>query len=205
MESVFIRIVLRARGVTRYLIIVHPEHQTSKARIRQRRICDKQLCLSYLGVVQTEIPALGWVSKSKVPGEQRVGKDFHIIEAAFRPRERRTVLAAVLKGRANFSPTRWYPFKWITHTVLACMLREERGNPLAGPRGALGISNETALAPGKERRTTTSAPPAQIFMAVANSKWSLPDSSWLRMKTGIANCSRDHLRRSRLGEVRGTD
>jgi hypothetical protein len=58
----------------------------------------------------------------------------------------------------------------VIHTALACIAREERGNPLAGPRGALGISSETALVVGKERRTATSAPPAHMFMAVANSK-----------------------------------
>lgn len=145
------------------------------------------------------------ISNAREKGTVRMGKFFHTVEAAFLRIDGGIAFAVVLSGRVNLRPTRWYPFKWLTHTALACMLRDERGKPLAGPKGALGISTETALAAGKERRTTTSAPPAQIFMAVANSKWSFPVSSWLRMKTGIANCRRDHLRRSRLGEVRGTD
>ena len=68
------------------------------------------------------------------------------------------------------------------------------GNPLAGPIGALGISRETMADLGKERRTTTKAPPAEMLMAVANSKVSLPLSSRVRTKTGIASCNRAHLR-----------
>jgi hypothetical protein len=82
------------------------------------------------------------------------------------------------------------------------MVREERGKPLAGPRGALGISSETTVALGKVRRTTTNAPPALMFMAVANSSKSLPLSSRLRTNTGMANCNRAHFRFSVLGELR---
>ncbi len=80
------------------------------------------------------------------------------------------------------------------------MAREEERTPCDGPIGALGISSETALDLGKERRTTTRAPPAEMFTAVANSSDSLPFSSRLRTKTGIARRSRAHLRCSFLGE-----
>src|SRR6266496_356241 len=81
------------------------------------------------------------------------------------------------------------------------MAREERGNPLAGPRGALGISSETMVAMGKVQRTTTNAPPALMFMAVANSKRSLPFSPRLRTNTGMASCNRAHFRFCVLGEL----
>ena len=80
------------------------------------------------------------------------------------------------------------------------MAREEERTPCAGPIGALGISSETGLDLGKERRTTTRAPPAEMFTAVANSSDSLPFSSRLRTKTGIARRSRAHLRCYFLGE-----
>lgn len=52
--------------------------------------------------------------------------------------------------------------------------------------GALGISSETELDLAIERRTITAAPPAEMFNAVANSSDSLPLSSKLRTKTGMA-------------------
>lgn len=84
------------------------------------------------------------------------------------------------------------------------MAREDRRMPCAGPIGALGISSETRLDLARDRRTTTKAPPAEMFTAVANSSDSLPFSSRLRTKTGIASCSRAHLRCSLLGEFRLT-
>lgn len=133
-----------------------------------------------------------------------MGKRFHTIEPAFLRRVRESPVPSVFKGRVNLRPTRWYPFKWVIQTVLARMAREVRGNPLAGPRGALGISSETRVDLGKARRTTTRAPPAPTFTAVANSSDSLPASSRLRIKTGMASCNRDHFRRSALGELRVT-
>src|SRR5208337_2130439 len=84
------------------------------------------------------------------------------------------------------------------------MVREEVFKPCAGPIGALGISTETTANLGKERRTTTKAPPGEMLIAVANSRESLPFSSRARMKTGMASCSRGHLRPSFLEKRLGT-
>ena len=84
------------------------------------------------------------------------------------------------------------------------MIREEVFKPLAGPMGALGISSETGADFGKERRTTTKAPPGEMLIAVANSSNSLPLSSRLRTKTGMARCNRAHLRSSFLDKLRRT-
>src|SRR5438046_9116785 len=78
-------------------------------------------------------------------------------------------------------------------------VREALGRPAAVARGALGISNKTCAESGKERRTATSAPPADTLRAVANSRNSLPFSSRLRTNTGMANARRGHLRRSVSG------
>jgi hypothetical protein len=80
------------------------------------------------------------------------------------------------------------------------MAREERRTPSVDPIGALGISSETALDFAKDRLTTTIAPPAEMFTAVANSSDSLSFSSRLRTKTGMASWSLDHLRCSFRGE-----
>ena len=74
------------------------------------------------------------------------------------------------------------------------MIRKEVLKPLTGPMGALGISSETNADCGKERRTTTKAPPGEMLRAVANSRESLPLPSQARTKTGIASCNRGHLR-----------
>jgi hypothetical protein len=66
-------------------------------------------------------------------------------------------------------------------------------------RGALGISSRTLAERGKERRTATRAPPAETLRAVANSRNSLPLSSRLRTKTGMASGKRIHWRRSFSG------
>ena len=84
-------------------------------------------------------------------------------------------------------------------TARARSVRAARGSPAAAARGALGISSKTCAALGRERRTATSAPPALMFSAVANSRNSLPFSSLLRTNTGIANGSRTHRRRSVSG------
>ena len=84
------------------------------------------------------------------------------------------------------------------------MIREEVRNPLAGSIGALGISSETCADLGKERRTTTKAPPGEMLIAVANSRESVPFPSRVRIKTGIASCNRAHLRSSLLLKLRGT-
>jgi hypothetical protein len=73
------------------------------------------------------------------------------------------------------------------------------GNELPETNGALGISRETRAESGKERRTATRAPPAEIFKAVANSKDSFPSSSRLRTKIGIASGKRGHFRFSVSG------
>lgn len=84
------------------------------------------------------------------------------------------------------------------------MMREEVFKPSAGPIGALGISSETGADWGKDRRTTTKAPPAEMLMAVANSNESLPLPSRVRIKTGMASCNRAHLRSSFLVSLRDT-
>jgi hypothetical protein len=78
-------------------------------------------------------------------------------------------------------------------------MREALGRAAAVAKGALGISSETCAESGKERRTATSAPPAEILRAVANSRNSFPFSSRLRTNTGMARGSRVHLRRSVSG------
>ena len=84
------------------------------------------------------------------------------------------------------------------------MIREEVFSPLVGPIGALGISTETSADLGKERRTTTKAPPAEMLMAVANSSESLPLPSRARTKTGMASRNRVHFRSSFFDKLRGT-
>src|SRR5271155_3053369 len=82
------------------------------------------------------------------------------------------------------------------------MMREEDFKPLVGPMGALGISSETSVDFGRERRTATKAPPGEMLMEVANSRESLPFPSRIRIKTGIARCNRAHLRPSFLDKLR---
>src|SRR5882762_4870165 len=83
--------------------------------------------------------------------------------------------------------------------ILARMFREARGSPANVARGALGISSETCADNASARLTATSIPPALILRAVANSRNSLPLSSRLRTKTGIAKGSRVHFRLSVSG------
>ena len=115
-----------------------------------------------------------------------------------------TVDPSVGSGRANFRPSRWYSSRCPTHTAFACMIREAVFSPSAAPMGALGISSETEADLGKERRTTTKAPPAEMLTAVANSRQSLPFASRVRIKTGMASCSRAHLRCSFFDKLRCT-
>jgi hypothetical protein len=84
------------------------------------------------------------------------------------------------------------------------MIREGVFKPRVGVIGALGISMETSADLGKERRTTTRAPPGEMLMAVANSRESLPFPSRARIKTGMASCNRAHLRSSFFEILRGT-
>src|SRR5580658_7496046 len=84
------------------------------------------------------------------------------------------------------------------------MIRVEVFKPLAIPSGALGISSETSPDFGKERRTTTNAPPAEMLIAVANSSESLPFPSRARIKTGMASSNRAHLRSSVFDNLLGT-
>src|SRR5713101_5277658 len=84
------------------------------------------------------------------------------------------------------------------------MICEEVLKPLAEPMGALGISSETSVDLGKERRTATKTPPGEMLMAVANSKESLPLPSRVRIKTGMASCNRAHLRSSFFDNLRDT-
>jgi hypothetical protein len=79
------------------------------------------------------------------------------------------------------------------------MVRELFGKELPETRGATGISSKTCAESGKERRTATSAPPAEMFKAVANSNNSFPSSSRLRTKMGIASGRRGHFRFSISG------
>jgi hypothetical protein len=80
--------------------------------------------------------------------------------------------------------------------ALARRLREALGKAARAANGALGISSEMAAEGPRTRRTATSMPPALTLRAVANSRHSLPLSSRLRTKTGIASGNRTHLRRS---------
>lgn len=74
----------------------------------------------------------------------------------------------------------------------------------AGPSGALGISRETSVCVGKERRDTTKAPPGEMFIAVANSRESRPLPSRDLTKTGMARSNRAHLRCSFCDTLSGT-
>jgi len=78
-------------------------------------------------------------------------------------------------------------------------MREAFGKEFPETSGALGISSKTCADSGKERRTATKAPPAEIFNAVANSNSSFPSSSRLRTKIGIASGRRGHFRFSVSG------
>jgi hypothetical protein len=85
--------------------------------------------------------------------------------------------------------------------ALARKLRATFGSAAKAAKGALGISSETCVEDGRERRTARSMPPAEMFRAVANSRNSLSCPTWPLTKTGIANGKRDHLRRSVAGEL----
>jgi len=86
--------------------------------------------------------------------------------------------------------------------VRARKIREALGKEFPETSGALGISSKTCAESGKERRTATNAPPAEMFKAVANSNDSLPSSSRLRTKMGIAKGKRGHFRSSFSGLCR---
>jgi hypothetical protein len=114
-------------------------------------------------------------------------------------------VACFANGLVNRKPTSWYPSACSTRTARARMLREDWSWLLAAKNGAVGISSETCVDCGKERRTATKAPPAETFTAVANSRKSFPFSSRLRTKIGIANGSRGQRRRScRFCSVKGS-
>src|SRR5271155_5838329 len=98
----------------------------------------------------TEVPY--W----KVPEK---GKTFHTTHRYFVKRLPTKAAVSVVRGRVNLRPRRWWSSRWLTHTVLACMTREEVFKLRLGPIGPLGTSRETAVDLGKERRTTTKAPP----------------------------------------------
>ncbi len=131
-------------------------------------------------------------------------KIVHTVEPAFLAGLRSMAAPLVFRGRANLRPRRCWSSKWVTHMVLACMMREGFFNPRACSIGALGISRETAADLVKEGRITTRAAPAEMLRAVANSRKSLPLSSRARRKTGMASCNRAHLRCSLCDILRGT-
>jgi hypothetical protein len=79
------------------------------------------------------------------------------------------------------------------------MTLDEVGRPFAGSMGTIGISNEINADFGTDRRTITSAPPAEMFSAVANSSESLPFAFRERTKMGMESCNRAHFRSSLLG------
>jgi len=83
--------------------------------------------------------------------------------------------------------------------VLARKLRQDLGKTAVEASGTLGISSKTCEESGKERRTATRAPVAEMFSAVANSSNSLPFLSQLRTKTGMARGNRGQRRRSTAG------
>ncbi len=124
-----------------------------------------------------------------------VRKTFHTVERTFLlpGRAERVPLSS---GRENLSPIRWYPSACVTRTARARRVRATLGRAAVLASGALGISSRTCADGGGERRTATKAPPAQMFRAVANSRNSLPFSSRVRTKIGMAKGSRTHWRRS---------
>lgn len=126
------------------------------------------------------------------------GKHFHTEELSFLRAGRFSDLP-VTSGWENLRPRRWYPSTWVTRTVRARKIREALGKEFPETRGALGISSRTCAESGKERRTATKAPPAEIFNAVANSNISFPSSSRLRTKIGMASGRRGHFRLSVSG------
>jgi hypothetical protein len=102
-------------------------------------------------------------------------------------------------GRLNFKPKRLYASACSVRSTLARRVRDALGRAARAARGALGISSETSTAPGRDRRTATSIPPADTLRAVANSRNSLSSSILLLTNTGIARGRRAHRRRSALG------
>jgi len=116
-------------------------------------------------------------------------------EASF-PRAERTFSDPLSNGRENLRPSRWYPSVLWTRRARARNVRVALGRLAAAANGALGISSRTRAVRGRARRTATRAPPALMLRAVANSRKSLPFSSLLRTKTGIARGSRVHFLRS---------
>jgi len=119
------------------------------------------------------------------------GKHFHIGEGNCPSRS-----AYDERARENFSPIKWQFWSWTTRTRRAWRARADWGGRLLSGTGEIGTSKEYCSTSGSIRRTATNIPPAETFKAVANSKMSLPFSSWQRMKTGIASGKRCHLRRS---------
>src|SRR5215467_12247479 len=84
-------------------------------------------------------------------------------------------------------------------------VRDDFGNEAEAARGALGISSRTRADWGRARRSAINAPPPPMLSAVANSRNSLPLSSRLRTKTGMASGKRSHLRDSRANSVFGVN
>ena len=179
-------------------LIVHPESQTPQSG----ESGSSNLMLSYLYLLTCEDSQQGrWQIRQKTALrlEDRawpMGKCFHRAEATFLGREGR---------RGGLGDQRMGELE--AHQMIAIGVRHPQGSgaQIAGrlgqassptARGALGISSKTCAESGKERRTATRAPPAEMFSAVANSRRSLPFSSRLRTKTGIAMGRRGHLRRS---------
>lgn len=139
---------------------------------------------------------LGLGLQEMLAGAGEVSKTFHIEEATFRRVGRAARDSGFSRGRENFKPSRWYPSACVMRTGLARKVREDRGSEAPSASGALGISSRTEADRSGDRRTTTSAPPALMLRAVANSSRSFPFSSRLLTKTGIARGNRTHLRRS---------
>ena len=73
------------------------------------------------------------------------------------------------------------------------------GQALVAANGALGISSKTCADSGKERRTATRAPPAEMFSAVANSRELFAFFVAAAHKYGDREGRRGHLRRSVSG------
>jgi hypothetical protein len=127
-----------------------------------------------------------------------VGKDFHSEELTFL-RRRRAGKRAVAKTRENLRATRLYPSRCCRRKTRARKARAAFGKEFITIKGALGISNETRVDDGIERRIASNIPPAETFRAVANSSSSLSALLPLLTKTGMAKGNRGQRLRSARG------
>ena len=122
-----------------------------------------------------------------------MGKSFHRTEATFLARVR--MRSYPHERMREFQPHQVVAIRVGDPQSSRSEITRSLGQGVHRSQRRTGNFEQNLCESGKERRTATRAPPAEIFKAVANSSRSLPFSSRLRTKTGIAMGRRGHLRR----------